>query len=114
VYSSGLVQNKSARPQSQRWFLVWVVFVQLQGHHAASVYISARSPPVSSPIEAEAFGLLLAVKVADCLHLQNSFEQILQFWCRQPHVRTYLQQILGLSDISSRQLGHLQPLTQAG
>jgi hypothetical protein len=49
------------------------VFVQLQGHHAASVYISARSPPVSSPIEAEAFGLLLAVKVADCLHLQNPF-----------------------------------------
>ena len=47
------------------------VFVQLQGHHAASIYISARSPPVSSPIEAEAFGLLLAVKVADCLHLQD-------------------------------------------
>jgi hypothetical protein len=29
------------------------------------------SPSVSSAIEAEAFGLLLAVKVADCLHLQS-------------------------------------------
>jgi hypothetical protein len=39
--------------------------------HCNQLYISARSPPASSPLQAEAFGLLLATKVAEILQLQQ-------------------------------------------
>ena len=49
------------------------VFIQLQqGQHCNYLYISAASPPVSSVLQAEAFALLLAAKIADLLDLQES------------------------------------------
>jgi hypothetical protein len=47
------------------------LFIQLgEDRPCSHVYISAVSPPVSSAIQAEAFGLLLATKVAEVLRLQ--------------------------------------------
>ena len=39
--------------------------------HCNQLYILARSPPASSPLQAEAFGLLLATKLAEILHFQQ-------------------------------------------
>mgnify|MGYP006267236183 FL=1 len=47
------------------------VFLQINGQHTDHLYISAVSPPVASALQAEAYGLLLAVKIAAQLHVQN-------------------------------------------
>lgn len=48
------------------------VIIQLEGNqHCQQIHVSATSPPVSSPLEAEAYGLLLAVKLADTLSIQE-------------------------------------------
>ena len=47
------------------------VFLQLTGHHTGHLYISAVSPPVVSALQGEAYGLLLAVKIAAQLHVQD-------------------------------------------
>ena len=39
--------------------------------HCKQIHIAASSPPVASPLQAEAFALLLAVKVADILDIQD-------------------------------------------
>ena len=41
--------------------------------HCKQIHIAASSPPVASPLQAEAFALLLAVKVADILDIQDPF-----------------------------------------
>jgi hypothetical protein len=47
------------------------LFIQFGNDRACSqVYISAISPPVSSAIQAEAYGLLLAMKAAEVLQVQ--------------------------------------------
>jgi hypothetical protein len=49
------------------------LFIQFGDERVCSkVYISAVSPPVSSAIQAEAFGLLLATKAAEVLQLQGA------------------------------------------
>ena len=46
------------------------IYIQICGDRPCSrVSVPAMSPPTSSSIEAEAFGLLLAVKLADILHI---------------------------------------------
>ncbi|CAM0958575.1 unnamed protein product [Alopecurus aequalis] len=48
------------------------IYMQLHGDRPCSnVSISAISPPASSAIQAEAFGLLLAVKLAEMLHIHQ-------------------------------------------
>jgi hypothetical protein len=49
------------------------IHIKLCHHHASSIYVAALSPPVGSPLQAEAYGLLLAVKVAQALQLQDAF-----------------------------------------
>jgi hypothetical protein len=39
--------------------------------HCQQLHISALSPPVTSALQAEAYGLLLATKIADALHIQE-------------------------------------------
>ena len=39
--------------------------------HLQRLHVSALSPPVSSPLQAETYGLLLATKLADLLQVQN-------------------------------------------
>jgi hypothetical protein len=47
------------------------IFIQMEhNQHCKQMYISAMSPPASSPLQAETFGLLLATKLADLLQLQ--------------------------------------------
>ena len=48
------------------------VVIQLgDNDHCQQLHVSALSPPVSSPLQAEAYGLLLATKLADTLHIQE-------------------------------------------
>ena len=49
------------------------IHIQLRHHHATSIYVAAMSPPVGSPLQAEAYGLLLAVKVAEALQLHDAY-----------------------------------------
>lgn len=49
------------------------LFIRFDDDRACSqIYISAVSPPISSAIQAEAFGLLLATKVAEVLQIQRA------------------------------------------
>ena len=49
------------------------VFLQIEGSRPCrKLYVSAISPPTSSAIQAEAFGLLLAVKLAEILQVQGA------------------------------------------
>jgi hypothetical protein len=43
----------------------------VEGNQCAKLFIAAISPPVSSVLQAEAFGLLLAAKLADLLRLNQ-------------------------------------------
>ena len=46
------------------------VIIQLgENGHCEQLQVSAMSPPVSSPLQAEAYGLLLATLIADTLHI---------------------------------------------
>ena len=46
------------------------VVIQLGANeHCQQLQVSAMSPPVSSPLQAEAYGLLLATMIADILHI---------------------------------------------
>ena len=46
------------------------VIIQLgKNEHCQQLQVSALSPPVSSPFQAEAYGLLLATMIADALHI---------------------------------------------
>jgi hypothetical protein len=48
------------------------IIIQTEGNqHCRQLHISALSPPVSSPLQAEAFGLLLATMLAEILHIQE-------------------------------------------
>lgn len=38
-----------------------------------NIYVAALSPPVGSPLQAEAYGLLLAVKAAEALQLHDAY-----------------------------------------
>lgn len=49
------------------------IFLQISGVRPCSkICISAISPPVSSAIQAEAFSLLLAIQIAELLHIQEA------------------------------------------
>jgi hypothetical protein len=41
--------------------------------HFKKLYVSALSPPTSSPLQAEAFGLVLATKLAEILQPEPYF-----------------------------------------
>uniref|UniRef100_A0ACD5Z4N3 Uncharacterized protein n=1 Tax=Avena sativa TaxID=4498 RepID=A0ACD5Z4N3_AVESA len=48
------------------------VFIQTGGvQHCKHLFVSALSPPASTPLQAEAFGLLLATKLAEILQLRG-------------------------------------------
>jgi hypothetical protein len=48
------------------------IIIQNRGNqHYNELHISALSPPASSPLQAEAFGLLLATMLAERLHIQE-------------------------------------------
>jgi hypothetical protein len=48
------------------------VFIKMEHNiHCKHLYISARSPPASSPLQAEAFGLWLATMLAEILQIQE-------------------------------------------
>jgi hypothetical protein len=48
------------------------VIIQLDGNqHCRQIHVAAMSPLVSSPLQAEAYGLLLATKLADSLRIQQ-------------------------------------------
>ena len=48
------------------------ICIQVEGNQQCSqLFVSAISPPVSSVLQAEAFGLILAAKLADILQLQQ-------------------------------------------
>jgi hypothetical protein len=48
------------------------VFIQVQNNqHIQQLHISAMSPPASSPLHAETFGLLLATRLAEILKIQD-------------------------------------------
>jgi hypothetical protein len=48
------------------------VIINLPGNqHCQQVHISALAPPASSPLQAEAYGLHLAAKLADLMHIQE-------------------------------------------
>ena len=47
------------------------IFMQIDNQHARHIYVSAKSPLVSSALQAEAYGLLLSHKLADLLHIQD-------------------------------------------
>lgn len=48
------------------------IFIQVESNqHFKRLYVSALSPPASSPLQAEAFGLILATKLAEILQLQE-------------------------------------------
>jgi hypothetical protein len=48
------------------------IFIQMEhGQHCKHLYVSAMSPTASSALQAEAFGLVLATKIADLLNLQE-------------------------------------------
>lgn len=50
------------------------IFIKMEHlTHCNQLYISARSPPAFSPLQAEAFGLLLATKLAEVLQLQEPY-----------------------------------------
>jgi hypothetical protein len=50
------------------------IVIQFQGNqHLQELHVSALSPPASSPLQAETFGLLLATKLADILQVQDPF-----------------------------------------
>ena len=48
------------------------IHIHLRQHHASNIYVAALSPPVDSPLQAEAYGLLLSVKVAEALQQHNA------------------------------------------
>ena len=48
------------------------IIIQIQDNqHCQQIHIAALSPPAHSPLQAEAYGLLLASKLADLLHIQE-------------------------------------------
>jgi hypothetical protein len=49
------------------------IHIKLRHYHASNIYIAALSHPVSSPLQAEAYGLMLAVKAAEGLQLHDAF-----------------------------------------
>jgi hypothetical protein len=49
------------------------VFIQVQNNqHIQQLHISAMSPPASSPLQAETFGLMLATRLAEVLNIQDA------------------------------------------
>jgi hypothetical protein len=47
------------------------IYIQVEGNQCPKLFIAAISPPVSSVLQADAFGLLLAAKLADLLRLNQ-------------------------------------------
>jgi hypothetical protein len=48
------------------------IVIQIQNNqHCQQIHLAALSPAAHSPLQAEAFGLLLAAKVADLLHIEE-------------------------------------------
>nr|XP_051208314.1 uncharacterized protein LOC127325564 [Lolium perenne] len=48
------------------------VFIQFQNNpHVQQLHISAMSPPASSPLQAETFGLLIATRLAEVFNIQD-------------------------------------------
>jgi hypothetical protein len=48
------------------------VFIQMgDNQHCRHLFVSALSPPASTPLQVESFGLLLATKLAEILQLQG-------------------------------------------
>jgi hypothetical protein len=50
-----------------------VIIHMLDNQHLRQLHVSALSPPASSPLQAETFGLLLATKLADLLQIQDPY-----------------------------------------
>jgi hypothetical protein len=48
-----------------------VIITMQNNRHLQQIHVSALSPPTSSPLQAETYGLLLATKLADLLQVQN-------------------------------------------
>ena len=48
------------------------IVIIMQGHqHLKQLHVSALSPPASSPLQAEAYGLLLATKLVQLFQVQD-------------------------------------------
>lgn len=54
---------------------IGVIFNLQDNRHCQQLHISALAPPASSPLQAEAYGLHLAAKMAELLHIQEPFFQ---------------------------------------
>jgi hypothetical protein len=63
--------NPDPSPQQARAGIV--IFIQMgnDNQHCRNLHVAALSPPASSPLQAEAFGLLFATKLAKFLQLQE-------------------------------------------
>jgi hypothetical protein len=61
---------KNADNQSPTPVGIGIVIQVQESHHCKQIHIAALSRPAHSPLQAEAFGLLLALKVADLFNIQ--------------------------------------------
>jgi hypothetical protein len=50
---------------------IGVIINMQDNQHCQQVQVSALAPPASSPLQAEAYGLHLAAKLADLMHIQE-------------------------------------------
>ena len=74
------------------------IIIQFGGNrHSQQLHVSALSPPVSSPLQADAYELLLATMLADALHIQepNFFKIALSWrWQQRRHPSSNSQSLL--------------------
>lgn len=61
-------QNLSTKPAG-----IGVVIQAQSSNHFQQLHVSAMSPPASSPLQAETYGLLLATMLTDVLHIQDPY-----------------------------------------
>jgi hypothetical protein len=69
IFSDAAWEKQQDSATSQAGLGVIIHFKENQ--HLCQLHVSALSPPASSPLQAEAYGLLLATKLADLLHVQD-------------------------------------------
>ena len=79
-----------------------VIITMQDNRHLQRLHVSALSPPVSLPLQAETYGLLLATKLADLLQVQNPHfcTDCSVLVSRQGHQRYLLLQDVGRTDLS--------------
>jgi hypothetical protein len=69
IFSDAAWEKQQDSATSQAGLGVIIHFKENQ--HLCQLHVSALSPPASSPLQAEAYGLLLATKLADLLQVQD-------------------------------------------